>query len=146
MTSISLFSLLARSCRPPFSYCSTESRRCLTRERSSFVISSSSISPPFSISRFMTAAFTIRSVEVRGASCAFIDAVRSEITCCFKLIDRFPPRTIYRMKHSTSLRGYAKGERGRGKGEGEDDAMQRLVDPVRPNLARLRPYPFPLTL
>src|SRR5215213_10906438 len=61
-----------------------ESRRCFTSERSSFCMSSSSSSLPFSIWRFIIAAFTMRSVDVRPASCAFIAAVRSVTICLLR--------------------------------------------------------------
>src|ERR1041384_2716222 len=94
MTSISAFSLSTSSRRPAFSYCSIESRRCLTSERSSFCMSSSSSSEPFSIWRFIIAAFTMRNVDVRLASCAFIDAVRSVTICLLRDIFN-PPSTDY---------------------------------------------------
>src|ERR1041384_608374 len=91
MASSSAFSLSTSSCRPAFSYCSIESRLCFTSERKSFCISSSSSSEPFSICRFIIAALTMRSVDVRLASCAFIDAVRSEQICLLRLIFQNPP-------------------------------------------------------
>src|ERR1041384_7081776 len=94
MTLISACSLSTSSWRPAFSYCSIESRRCLTSERSSFCMSSSSSSEPFSIWRFIIAAFTMRNVDVRLASCAFIDAVRSVTICLLRDIFN-PPSTDY---------------------------------------------------
>src|SRR6187455_2481688 len=86
MTLISAVSLSTSSWRPAFSYCSIESRRCLTSDCSNFCMSSSVSSEPFSIWRFIMAALTMRSVDVRFASCAFIAAVRSETICLLRLI------------------------------------------------------------
>src|ERR1051325_6503827 len=94
MTAISACSLSTSSWRPAFLYCSIESRRCLTRDRSSFFLSSSSGSGRFSIWRFIIAALTIRNVDVRLASCAFIAAVRSETICLLRDIFN-PPSTDY---------------------------------------------------
>src|SRR5215204_437294 len=86
MTAISARSFSANSARPAFSYCSTESRRCLTSDWSTFVSSSSDNSPPFSISRFCTAAFTIRKVDSRDASFDFIAAVMSLVIRSFRVM------------------------------------------------------------
>jgi hypothetical protein len=65
--------------RPAFSNCSAESSRCLTSACTIFTASASSSGARLSISRFLSAAFVMRSAPTRSASCAFIAAVRSPV-------------------------------------------------------------------
>ena len=77
---ISAASLSARSCRPPFVNCSIESRRCLTSELTTCRDSASSSARPFSTSRFISAAFSMRSALRRGASCRRIASAIAVLT------------------------------------------------------------------
>src|SRR5437588_1101 len=72
MILISLASLSANSCLPPFVNCSTESRRCLISEFRTCISSLSSSAPRFSTCRFFRAALTMRSADSRCSSRARI--------------------------------------------------------------------------
>src|SRR4029453_13297065 len=67
----------ARPPRPACSNCVAESSRCFTRPCTTRTASASSSGARFSISRFLSAALVMRSALTRGASCAFMAAVRS---------------------------------------------------------------------
>src|SRR5438477_1266137 len=67
---ISAFSASASSGRPPALYCEAESRRCLMSVCTTPTISGSSTTFPVSISRYLSALLSIRSVPRRRLSCA----------------------------------------------------------------------------
>src|ERR671935_1143276 len=67
---ISAFSASASSGRPPAVYCAAESRRCLISVCTTPITSGSSSTLPVSISRYLSALFSIRSVPRRRLSCA----------------------------------------------------------------------------
>src|SRR5947209_5005710 len=67
---ISAFSLSASSGRPPALYWAAESRRCLISVWATATISASSSAFPVSISRYLSALLSIRSVPRRRLSCA----------------------------------------------------------------------------
>ena len=83
ITAISASSLAASSGRPPCSYSTTDSRRDFTIPRNRPVISSSATAVmPFgraAMSAFFSLARIMRSVEVRGASPAFIDVFSASV-------------------------------------------------------------------
>src|SRR5215472_4274628 len=85
MIAISASSLSTRSCRCPWRYSSTDSRRDFTMPRSMPMISSSgTCSMPFgraAMSRSFSRARIMRRVEVRGASLAFIDPLSWSVNC-----------------------------------------------------------------
>src|ERR1019366_3986619 len=74
---ISFVSLSARSWRPPFVNCSTDSRRCLTSVCSTCIDSASSSGRTFSISLYLSADLTMRSTLRRNSSLDIIASVRS---------------------------------------------------------------------
>src|SRR5712671_1510717 len=67
---ISAFSLSASSGRPPALYWAAESRRCLMSVWATATTSASSSALPVSISRYLSALFSIRKVPRRRLSCA----------------------------------------------------------------------------
>src|SRR5919108_131376 len=67
---ISAFSASASSGRPPALYCEAESRRCLMSVCTTPITSGSSSALPVSISRYLSALLSIRSVPRRRLSCA----------------------------------------------------------------------------
>src|SRR5712692_8814507 len=95
---ISAFSLSASSGRPPALYWAAESRRCLMSVWVTATTSGSSSALPVSISRYLSALFSIRSVPRRRLSCAraasFISASIRSLS--MPTLGRGPARLIRR--------------------------------------------------